>query len=185
MSEVERNSLLQQPSVLTFIQHAAGYSALMEQESTLEWDYSALERCQKTLAYVYAAACDLPELTVAPFYNLDRLVREEDYERVRQRMSRVFGEHDYFLNAQMEEMKYSDVPVSVSTSELLADLYQILADTVWAFRTGVEQNMYQAIAEVKYTFAHEWGSLLLAVLRQIHDLKVSPDFFLDNEYDAL
>lgn len=184
MSEEIGKSLLERESVLRFVQYAAAYCALVEPSEGSAWDRASLQECKKCLAQVYASACDLPELHGDPFYTLETFVQESDYERVRGRMERVFGEHDYFLNAQMEGQQYSDRPIGVSTSELLADLYQVLADTVWVFRTGVEKSMYQAIAEVKYTFAYEWGTLLLAALRQIHDLLASPHFYLQSELES-
>lgn len=182
---MQKGSILYSEPVLAFIQYAVKYCALLEPATTPRWERSTIVECQKYLAHIYTQACELPTLPSSPYHVLERLVKEEDYEIVKKRLEEVLGEYDRFLNAQMEEMKYSDLPVSVSSAELLSDIYQVLADTAWAFRSGNEQNMYQAIAEVKYSFVHEWGTLLLAVLRQLHDLLSSPHFHLSGGEEEL
>lgn len=189
-SEEKGLSILKQAGVLEFIQYAAAYCALVEPQTTPQWDRSSLIECRRLLAWVYATGITLPELAIDPFVDLERVVTESEYELVKNRLEQYFGENDLFLNAQMEDMKYSDIPISVSTSEILADIYQCLADTIWIFRGQLERNMRQAIAEVRYAMEHEWGTLLLAALRQLHDLHVDPNFEvsedeLDEQWDQM
>lgn len=178
-------SILRMPGVLDFVQSAAAYCALVEPMTTPVWDRDSLESCRRLLAEIYAKGLVLPDLTLDPFVRLEWHVEEEDYVAVQSRLERIFGEHDRFLNAQMEEMKYSDRPVSVSVAEILADIYQALGDFVWIMRSMHEQNMYQAVAEVRYSMMERWGTLLLAALRQLHDLLNDPEFELakDGELD--
>lgn len=171
-------SILKMPGVLDFVQVAAVYCALVEPATTSVWDRDTVEYCRRLLADIYARGIALPNLAMDPYAVLERQVREEDYEAIQNRLERIFGEHDRFLNAQMEEMKYSDRPVSVSMAEVLADIYQALADFVWIMRGAHEQSMYQAVAEVRFTMMERWGTLLLAALRQLHDLLNDPDFEL-------
>lgn len=180
-SSDKKASILLQAGVLDFIKYAASYCALVEPQTTPHWDRESLNECRKLLAWIYATGLALPELTIDPFLQLERVVKEEEYDLVRSRIEKTLGEQDLFLNAQMEEMKYSDIPVSVSTSEILADIYQVLADTVWIFRSQIEENMHQAIAEVRYSLEHEWGTLLLAATRQLHDLHIDPYFELGED----
>lgn len=189
-SEEKGLSILKQAGVLEFIQYAAAYCALVEPQTTSQWDRSSLIECRRLLAWVYATGITLPELAIDPFVDLESVVTESEYELVKNRLEQYFGENDLFLNAQMEDMKYSDIPISVSTSEILADIYQCLADTIWIFRGQLERNMRQAIAEVRYALEHEWGTLLLAALRQLHDLHVDPNFEvsedeLDEQWDQM
>lgn len=185
MTMEKDKSILRMPGVLDFVQVAAAYCALVEPATTPRWDRDTVENCRRLLADIYAFGLALPTLTLDPFTVLERQVREEDYEAVQNRLERILGEHDRFLNAQMEEMKYSDRPVSVSVAEVLADIYQALADFLWIMRSVHEQNMYQAVAEVRYTMMERWGTLLLAALRQLHDLLNDPDFELaeDGEHE--
>lgn len=181
MMNKESDSILKVPGVLDFVQVAASYCALVEPSSTPIWTTETLLECRKLLADVYAKGLQLPELFLDPFAESPRQVTEEAYEAVRGRLERVLGSEDRFLNAQMEEMKYSDRPVSVSTAEILADIYQALGDFVWAIRLLNEPAMYQAVAEVQHSMQERWGSLLLAALRQLHDLSNDPDFELQED----
>ncbi|MDN4754930.1 DUF5063 domain-containing protein [Porphyromonadaceae bacterium W3.11] len=182
-SKDQRSSVIMQPGVLDFIKYAAAYCALVEPQTTPYWSRDTINECRKLLGWVYATGLSLPDLSLDPFLQLERMVKESEYDLVRNRIQHTLGEHDLFLNAQMEEMKYSDVPVSVSTSEILADIYQELADTVWIFRGQIERNMHQAIAEIRYSLEHELGSLLLAATRQLHDLHIDPFFEVANDND--
>lgn len=181
-----KSSILLQPVVLDFIKYSAAFCALVEPQTTAEWNRESIIECRSLLAWIYALGLSLPDMDIDPYLQLERMVNESGYNLVRLRIEKELGDRDIFLNAQMEDMKYSERPISVSTSEILADVYQALADTVWIFRSMNERNMYQAIAEVKYTLEHEWGSLLLAAIRQLHDLHIDPTFEFDNEdNDAL
>lgn len=142
MGENHPKSILTNREVLEFLNHAAIYCAMIEAEGK-EWDKTELQHCREALAGVYLYACRLPELQIDPFLSLERMVEESMYEGIRERLEGYFGEYDRFLNAQMEGMKYSEAPINVSTSELLADIYQVLADTLWIFRHQIERNMVQ------------------------------------------
>lgn len=176
-------SVIQLPGVMDFVQYAARYCALVEPSTTPTWTAETVNECRRMLAWVYSTGLALPDFPFDPYIQLERTIREQDYEVVRSHIEEVLGEHDRFLNAQMEEMKYSDRPVSVSTAEVLADIYQALGDFVWVFRSQNDRSMLQAVAEIKYTMLHEWGTLLLAAVRQLHDLLINPDFVLGNEED--
>lgn len=179
--KTELESTLKMPGVLDFVQVAASYCALVEPHTTPLWTDDTLMECRQLLADIYANGLRIPQLYIDPFAQLPKQVTEEGYEAVRGRLERVLGSGDRFLNAQMEEMKYSDQPVSVSTAEILADIYQALGDFVWAMRLLNESAMYQAVAEVRQSMQERWGSLLLAALRQLHDLANDPDYELQED----
>lgn len=176
-------SIVYSSEVLRFVQHAMAYCALVEPETTPVWSRETMEQVRRELALVYTSGLMLPVLEGSYVGTLQRTVTEEDYDHVRAHLEAFFGEHDGFLDAQQEEMKYSDVPLGRSTSEILADLYQLLADMTWVFRQQVEEYMEQAIAETYSSMMTEWGSDLLAVLRQLHDLLSTPDFRAEDDAD--
>lgn len=159
--------------VIAFVTQSVRYCAMLAPESQCQWDSEALASCQKILAGIYTTALSLPSLPSDPFTSLERTVTEREYERVRQLLEGVFAEEDMFLDTEVQDMVYSDTPIGVSLSESMADLYQYLADAMWVFREGVERLKEQAIAEIAYTFRHEWGVTLLTVLRQLHRITSS------------
>lgn len=162
------NQTVYSTEVLAFVAQATRYCALFDPQQPKKWDAETVQECRHTLTALYGAALGLPRIPVDPFANLEALVTEEEYERVRGVLLAHFGDADVFLDTEIHDMQYSDTPIGISLSELMADLYQCLADAMWVFRQGIESLMEQSIAEIAYTFRHEWGVTVLTVLRQLH-----------------
>jgi hypothetical protein len=71
-------------------------------------------------------------------------------------------------------MKYSDTPILSTISENLADIYQELKNFVMAYKHAVnEEQMLNALAEVKEEFQYSWGQKLVNVQRAIHEVRYS------------
>lgn len=172
----QSSNILYRSDVTPFVAAIAGYCALVEPQATPRWTRETLSQCRQRLADIYAMGLVLQQSDFLPMGELEPYIRQEDYDRVRGRLEQVFGEYDRFLTAQVEEMKYSDVPISVSTSELLADLYQALGDTLWAFRGQNEAQMLLALSDIHDQLRDELGECLLLVLKQLHDLLLHPIF---------
>lgn len=154
--------------IIAFVTQAVRYCALLAPDASQKWDSEAITNSRKILAALYATALSLPTMTADPFVSLERTVTEQDYDRVRHLLEEIFAEEDMFLDTEVYDMVYSETPIGMSLSELMADLYQYLMDAMWIYREGVESLKEQAIAEVAYTFKYEWGTKLLTVLRQLH-----------------
>lgn len=176
MSFDNQESVLSMPGVLDFVQYAARYCAMVEPWTTPDWSISTLEECCPLLANIYAAGWRLPVLQDRLFVELEHEVTEQAYNDVRRRIEQFLGENDCFLNAQMEDMKYSDQPISVSTAEIMADIYQALGDFTWVIRQMNPESMYSAVAEIRQSMMTRWGGLLLVALHQIHVLLGDPNF---------
>lgn len=179
MDNNRSESLLQNDAVVTFIVAATRYCALVEPLSTPEWTEETMRDCRVILADLYSAALHLPELQSSVNYTSgdpERVVTEESYASVRRRLERFFGIEDRFLDAQQESQRYSDLPVSASASELMADIYQAVADPIWDIRQNGASTLVGTLASIEYTFEYEWGKSILLVLKHLHDLAVNPRF---------
>lgn len=177
MGQTGDMTILYSPETLDFIQQSMNYLALLDPEVTPRWTRETVRECRNTLAAVYFCASRLPELDPMLFFgDLEHLVQEEDYERVRRRLERFLAEQDLFPDALHESMQFSERPINVSLSELLADIFQELADTVWVYRQQNEETMAQSLAEAKYSFENDWGQKLAAIVRRLHLLLSDPDF---------
>lgn len=185
---MDASLLLQNQAVVTFMVSATRYCALVEPESTPSWTMETMRECRVALAGIYYSALSLPSIpTSIQFVNdeLEHYVTEDSYLRVQQRLERLFGIEDRFLNAQQEEQKYSDLPVSVSLSELMADIYQAVADPLWDIRHNGTTTLVETIGEVVYSFEYEWGPSALIALKQLHDLTINPNFDLLSSEDSI
>ena len=179
-AEETGNRLLREESVVSFIVAAAKYCALVETESTTEWTEETMRECRTILSEVYASALRFPDVELRAEYAEselpERIVTEDSYRKVMLRLRKFFGEEDRFPEAQHEDQKLSERPVSVSLSELMADLYQALADPLWNIRQNGPRILPETLADLKYAFEIEWGKKLLSVLKQLHNLVNNPFF---------
>ena len=75
----------------------------------------------------------------------------------------------------MDDMKYSDTPLSSSISENLADIYQALYNLVAGVKDATTEAANEVIANCKADFETYWGQTLCNVLRALHSLRFNPD----------
>ena len=80
------------------------------------------------------------------------------------------GEEDVYLDVFIEEMKYSDRPVSAFVSEDIADIYQDVRNFVSVYQYGLTDQMNDALFICKQNFENYWGQKLINVLRPLHSL---------------
>ena len=93
------------------------------------------------------------------------------------------GKDDY-LDFCNEGVKFSDEPAVKTISEDLADIYQALKNFVETYRIGLEENMYEAVAEVRNAFVLYWGQTLTNAMRALHRVRYSPEDDEDEELDV-
>ena len=56
-------------------------------------------------------------------------------------------------------------------SEDLADIYLALKNFVQTYLIGLEENMYEAVAEVRNAFVLYWGQTLTNDMRALHRVR--------------
>ena len=52
------------------------------------------------------------------------------------------------------------------------------------YRIGLEENMYEAVAEVRNAFVLYWGQTLTNAMRALHRVRYSPEDDEDEELDV-
>lgn len=104
---------------------------------------------------------------------------EDSYIAVRDSLAALMGEHDTFLDTNVEDMKYSDTPIASSVSECLADLYQSAYNFVATVRESPTEILPDVLADMKWRFTSYWGDTLCNVLRIVNSLYLS-GIFADN-----
>ena len=169
MEQKESDKIIYDKNVIEFVTVAVELCAILEAEEKLprlEW----IDRMLKILPLLYLKATLLPE-TVASFDEMPEIfVKEEDYSRVEQRVSEVMGEEDVYLDVFIEEMKYSDRPISAFISENIADIYQDIRNFISVYQFELTNQMENALEICKNNFKSYWGQKLLNVLRPMHAL---------------
>ena len=102
---------------------------------------------------------------------LETCVTEETYSVMNAQLADIMGDRDDYLDVFVEDMKYSDQPITRYISEGLADIYQDIKDFIFVFRQGVNRNMHNALATCQDNFKLYWGQKLVNTLRALHEVK--------------
>lgn len=174
MEHIKSDNIIYNKNVLDFVTVSVEFCAILEGDVKLsrkEW----IERMLKILPLLYLKASLLPE--VAPTFDEipEVFVHEEDYSRVNLRVSEIMGEEDVYLDVFIEDMKYSDRPISAFVSENIADIYQDIRNFISVYQLELTNQMENALVICTYNFKSYWGQKLLNVLRPLHALLYKED----------
>ena len=163
----EENSL--SPNTLAFIALANEYCHAVENVFQYEDRTAFLAEMLKLLPRLYISASDIKADNESDSF-IDSFLDENDYDTVRTNVSRMIGEDDTYLEVFMDDMKYSDTPISTNISENLADLYQPLYNLVATVKDATNETINEAISAIKEDFDNYWGHTLCNVLRALHSI---------------
>jgi hypothetical protein len=100
----------------------------------------------------------------------ERFVTESEYEEMRGIVAGLMGGDDAYLEVFVEDMRYSDEPITAFISENIADIYQEIKDLACNYQTREEAVMNDALVSCLEGFEQHWGQKLLNVLRPLHAL---------------
>ncbi len=168
MTELSKHYVYQQ-DVIEFVTVAAQTCLFLEHTSELE-RADFLTKVTKLLPLLYLKTTMLtqPEPELEGF--TEQFVTEEDYNYVRSGVQNLLGTDDAYLEVFMDDMRYSDEPITAFISENLADIYQELKDMAANYQTANEEVMNDALLACLEAFREHWGQKLLNVLRALHAL---------------
>ena len=160
----ERNSV-------EFVTVAAQYCQFLENMEGMERE-EFIDTVLKILPLLYVKALLLPEMELIDEDDiLETCVTEENYSMMNAKLADIMGDRDDYLDVFVEDMKYSDQPITRYISEGLADIYQDIKDFIFVFRQGVNRNMHNALATCQDNFKLYWGQKLVNTLRALHEVK--------------
>lgn len=132
------------------------------------------------LPILYVKTKQLPALQPLLDGEPERFVTEMDYNSIQQKVAGIFGSDDAYLEVFVDEMQYSDEPITAFISENIADIYQELRDVCSTFQLDDEQVQNDALYAFVEAFNQHWGQKLLNVLRPLHVLSQLKD---NNQYE--
>ena len=105
----------------------------------------------------------------------EQFVTEQEYDNLRVAVASILGSDDTYLEVYMEDMRYSDEPITAFISENIADIYQEIKDLACNYQTHNESVMNDALMSCLEAFEQHWGQKLLNVLRPLHAISVCVD----------
>jgi hypothetical protein len=184
MARKKTNEIIYSTPVIDFVTVAVEFCAFLENEEERprqEW----LETIVRLLPLIYLKATLLPEVVSINEESLQTFVREEDYARVAEKIALLLGEDDTYLDVFVEDMKYSDTPISAFISENIADIYQDVRNFVSVYQYELNEQMNDALYVCRDNFRSYWGQKLVNVLRPLHSLLYTDSEQLDDEEEDI
>ena len=166
----EKKNVVYSRDTIELVTVAAEFCAYLEQsEGRKRKDF--IDTVLKILPLLYLKASLLPAVEGAEDFLPEAFVSEQDYEFMRLTLGDIMGDKDDYLDFCNDEVRFSDEPAMKTISEDLADLYQALKNFVETYRIGIDENMYEAVAEVGYSFSLYWGQTLANAMRALHRVR--------------
>jgi hypothetical protein len=135
-----------------------------------------IEKMLCLLPLLYLKARLVPKATEEIEGYPERFVTEQEYDELRQLIAHKLGTDDAYLEVFMEDMRYSDEPITAFISEDIADIYQEIKDLACNYQTQNESVMNEALIASLDAFEQHWGQKLLNILRPLHALSLNPDY---------
>ncbi len=157
-------------NVIEFVTVAAEFCKYMEQAEGIR-RAAFVDTTLKILPLLYLKATLLPPCETMGDDLPEHYVTEETYEVLRMNLAGILGEKDDYLDVFVEDMKYSDQPITRYISEDLADIYQDIKDFIFVFQLGLNETMHDALAICQENFRLYWGQKLVNTLRALHEAR--------------
>lgn len=173
MSAPNTHYVYQEPAI-EFVTVAVQLCLYLEQAAEHE-KADFIEKMLCLLPLLYLKARLLPKATEEMDGYPERFVTEQEYEDLRQFIAQKLGSDDAYLEVFVEEMRYSDEPITAFISENIADIYQEIKDLACSYQTRDEAVMNDALVSCLEAFEQHWGQKLLNVLRPLHMLANSEE----------
>ena len=173
MENSNTHFVYQQPAI-EFVTVAVQLCIYLEKVAEYERE-ECLDKILSLLPLLYLKARLVPKAELELDGYTEQFVTEQEYEAVRQAIAAQLGSDDTYLEVYMEDMRYSDEPITAFISENIADIYQEIKDLACNYQTQNESVMNDALVACLEAFEQHWGQKLLNVLRPLHALSLSND----------
>ncbi len=161
-------------AVIEFVTVAVEFSSILESDKP-ETREVWIDQMLKVLPLLYIKASLLPATVEMNDTPPEVFVREIDYNRVAHAVATIMGEENVYLDVFVEDMKYSDRPVSAFVSEDIADIYQDVRNLVSVYQHNLADQMNDALFICQQNFKTYWGQKLINVLRPLHNILYKMD----------
>lgn len=165
-----REDIVFSRDTVEFVTVAAEFCAYLERANS-HGRKEFVDTLLKLLPLLYLKAQMLPDEESISDDGLEQFVTEDSYEILRMNIAELLADKDSYLDVFVEEMKYSDTPITKNISEDLADIYQDIKNFVSLFKLGINETMHDAIIECNAHFREYWGQTLVNTLRALHDIR--------------
>ena len=155
------------PNELAFIALANEYCHALERVVECESRDQFVAQMLKLLPRLYITVNDIEDDNYSEEF-IDSALDEDVYDLIHDRVAQVMAEEDIYLEVFLEDMKYSETPISASVSENLADLYQEFFNLIHSIQDALTETQHEMLCQCKINFINYWGQTLCNVLRALN-----------------
>lgn len=155
------------PNELAFIALANEYCQAVENALEYESREGFVSNMLKLLPRLYITMSDLEQDPFSDAY-IEPALDEDVYDLVRGRVAAIMADEDIYLEVFVEDMKYSDTPISASVSENLADLYQEFFNLIHSIQDALTETQHEMLCQCKMNAENYWSQTLCNVLRALN-----------------
>lgn len=184
MVERTNEDVIYDKNVIEFVTVGVEFCAMLESDEPMSRDVW-IDKMVKILPLLYLKASLLPLTFILDNDMHETFVKEKDYVRVQHKVSSIMADEDIYLDVFVEEMKYSERPISSLVSENIADIYQDVRNFISVYQYELTEQMRDAIYVCKSNFEAYWGQKLVNVMRPLHALRYDKDSEYDNDDNDL
>ena len=170
-------------NVVEFVAVANEFCKYAEHAGEIKGD-EMLRIMQRIMPLMYLKASLLPSLEPVFDDGNEKFVTETDWQKIHDNLARSLGTANDFMAQMGEVTDDSDIPVPITLSENMADIYQDMKDFVLLYQTGTTEVMNDAVWECRMNFETFWGQKLLNSLRTIHGFIYSGKQVEENDLDS-
>ena len=179
MSIKDSDNIIYSASAIELVTVGVEFCAFIEKDDLVDRD-EWIKKMLHILPLLYIKTSQLPEMMQANEILPETFVKEEDYTRVSSQIASIIGEEDVYLDVFVEDMKYSDRPISSFISEDIADIYQDIRNLISVYQYKLDEQMSDALYVCQQHFRIYWGQKLTNVIRPLHSILYNVD---DNDDD--
>ncbi|MCF6365088.1 MAG: DUF5063 domain-containing protein [Bacteroidales bacterium] len=161
------DKLIYTKEVIEFVTVANEYCLLIESLNVLTRE-QFIEQAYKLLTLLHLKAVILPKPKNIINAETETFITEADWHFIDTGISTKLGSLETFND--LIEPATPDSPVNISLSECLTDTYQDLKDFTQLYQFGNEEAITEGLWECKNNFEQIWGSRIIIVLKEFHNL---------------
>ncbi len=162
---MDKNENIIEKSIVDMVVASTKYCAFIEQIDALN-ETQIVEFLLKICPLLYVKGNILPVVECEDNSAYEQYVTEEQYEVVLLSLKNKLEKIDSFSFYDIS----SSENITLSVSELLADVYQDLKDLILLYGKGLHDSQKAAIALCKENFEQNWGWKLSILLPYLHQL---------------
>ncbi len=172
--EDQLNHIVYSKGVIEFVAVSTEYCRFIEQIKTASKS-NFVNISQKILPLLYLKTVTLPDFENNFEQFNEKFVTESDWEYYRNKIAEKLGENETFMDVYDPTNYLTGEAINVSVSECFTDIYQDLKNFTMNYKIGTIEAMNDSLWECKNNFEQYWGSRLLVLLTEIHNIFYSFD----------